>query len=235
MKGLKFKKTISVFILVGIIAIVYQIFTTFFTTPKKITKIATSSIQLAKTDEIQQNIQQYNQNPKHLKTSDIILKQIPKSVPISSNMILGGVYIPSKKITIPITYSNDKKLANNSAVVLKDNQKLGEGNFVVGSNSTNNKKLLFSTLLTLNKKEKIFVTDKKTIYLYEVSSRERVNKSRTDILDDVSNKKLLTLITRFKNKDTDKLIVIKAELKASAPYQDAGNEIKGIFGGENGD
>lgn len=230
-RHLNYKKTAYGLLIFGIIILAYQVFSSFILSPNAIEKNTTIALQSVSKDDINNNIESYKESKQVIDTNNISLKQLPSSFKISADSVLGGIYIPSSDILLPITFGESKGLLNNSATMLKTSNKFGEGNFVLGANSTANKKLLFTPLLDIEKKDKIFITNKDKIFLYEVTSKERINKERNDFLDDKQDKKTLTLITRFKSKEMDKLVMVTADLKAEAEFDEAGDKMIAMFNG----
>lgn len=226
------KKKFSVewFVIFGVVLLIWYLIYSFMIIPNKIKTTASNNIQTASITSISEANNIYMSSDKSPKLDHINMTQLPKSFNIGYENVIGGLYIPKTKTIIPIAYSLNKKAYNNTALALKPKQVFGENNYAIGSNSSKNKNIGFSTILKLEKKDKIFVTDKENIYLYTVLTKEKVDNTRTDFIDNVTGKKLLTLVTRYKNKDENNLIVVRAKLSAKASYDSSGTELQNIFG-----
>lgn len=218
--------------LIFFILFVFVIHTTlsFVFLPKKMEKSTQNALSNVSAKEIKDNTKEFKDKGKMIDLKKISKNSFPFVSDFSLDDVLGGIYIPKINLTLPITSTVNKEYKNISAVAVKPNQEMGKDNYILASNSTFNKKLLFTSIIYLNEGDKVFMTDKDKIYLYEVVSRKKVDMDRDYILEHLNKTSELTLITKYKNKETEKLIVVQAELKSVANYRESGDKLKNIFG-----
>ncbi|EOH92039.1 class A sortase [Enterococcus pallens] len=109
--------------------------------------------------------------------------------------VIAGIAIPSVNIRLPIF----KGLSNESllygAGTLAPDQEMGIGNYALASHRSDQPNLLFTPLENINMGDKIFLTDLTNVYTYQVNSKERIEPSRVEVLEEVPDKELVTLIT----------------------------------------
>ncbi|HDA6121893.1 TPA: class A sortase [Enterococcus faecium] len=150
-----------------------------------------------------------------------------KKDPTAFNMI-GFVAVPSVSINLPIFQGlyNDNLLYG--AGTAKPNQQLGEKNYVLASHRSDKPTLLFTPLDQVSKGENIFVTDKDRIYQYEISTVMEVTPDRGDLMDDVPNEKIITLITCSDIQGTNRVIV-RGNFITSWSFDEAPAEAKKAF------
>jgi len=125
-------------------------------------------------------------------SNELVLKAQFKN---SDLPIIGGIAIPDVKLSLPIFKGLDNISLLSGAGTMKSNQQMGERNYALASHSAKDKTILFSPLEFISLKEKIYVTDLKNIYIYQVSLKEKVDPSKVEVIDDIPNKKKITLVT----------------------------------------
>lgn len=150
-----------------------------------------------------------------------------KKEPTAFNMI-GFIAVPSVHINLPIFQGLYNANLLYGAGTAKPNQKLGENNYVLASHRSDKPTLLFTPLDRVLTGESIFVTDKDRIYQYEISSVMEVTPDRGDLMDDISNEKLITLITCSDIQGTNR-IVVRGKFRTSWNFNEAPAEAKQAF------
>lgn len=112
---------------------------------------------------------------------------------------VGKLAIPSVGIKLPIikgigqTNGHDNMLK--AAVTNKQGQTMGKRNYVLSSHDIAQENVLFSPLNQTKVGAAIYLTDTKQVYTYRVISRKTVKANQVAILDDVRQKRLVTLYT----------------------------------------
>lgn len=111
---------------------------------------------------------------------------------------------------------------------MKPEQRLGEGNYALASHSVQNKTLLFSPLEFISVQQKIYLTDLKNIYTYKVNFKEKVDPTRVEFIDNIPQKKLLTLITCGDDEAKTRLIV-QGELTDITNFNSTDKQTRSLF------
>lgn len=124
--------------------------------------------------------------------------QIAKAKANSNKIpIVGQICIPSDNINLPIAKGiNNTNLAF-AAGTFHNNMKMGRGNYALAGHNMSNlgPKVLFSPLYYRAKVgQKIYITDMKKVYVYQITSKKFVSKYRVDLVKN-TYKKQITLIT----------------------------------------
>ncbi|MEE1131162.1 MAG: class A sortase [Caryophanon sp.] len=158
-----------------------------------------------------------------LTLTDILSLQSTKSyVPV-----IAQIAIPSVNIRLPIAKGLSETALATGAGTMKESQQLGEGNYTLASHNLEGTDVLFSPLHRLEIGELIYITDLQDIYTYEVTISEVVEPTAVYVLDDVPNKRLLTLITcAFDGADR---LHIQATFKDKTPLDKATQEMLNAF------
>ncbi|NSV57905.1 class A sortase, partial [Enterococcus faecalis] len=142
--------------------------------------------------------------------------------------IIGGIAIPDVKLSLPIYKGLDNISLLSGAGTMKSNQQMGERNYALASHSAKDKTILFSPLEFISLKEKIYVTDLKNIYIYQVSLKEKVDPSKVEVIDDIPNKEMITLVTCGDLEAVTRLIV-KGTLIDTVEFKNANQYIQSLF------
>jgi len=111
---------------------------------------------------------------------------------------------------------------------MKSNQQMGERNYALASHSAKDKTILFSPLEFISLKEKIYVTDLKNIYIYQVSLKEKVDPSKVEVIDDIPNKEMITLVTCGDLAAVTRVIV-QGTLIDTVEFKNANQYIQSLF------
>lgn len=142
--------------------------------------------------------------------------------------VIGGINVPSVNISLPVLKGLDNNSLLTGAGTMKPEQVLGEGNYSLASHSTVDKSLLFSPLEYISLNDSIYLTDLQKIYTYNVTLKEKVDPSRIEFIEDVPNRKLVTLVTCGDLAVITRLIV-QGELTKVTNFSDADYEIQSLF------
>lgn len=130
-----------------------------------------------------------------------------KDVEFDKRYMIGQIAIPNVHLNLPIFYG----ISNNNlwfgACTMKPHQQMGEGNYALAGHTMPNETLLFTPIHSMQKGDTIYLTDSKNVYIYKTQNIQLVNKEHGDVINDVQDKKLLTLVTCSDLKGTKRLIV----------------------------
>lgn len=142
--------------------------------------------------------------------------------------VIASIAIPSVKIRLPIFKGLSNEALLYGAGTLSPTQEMGEGNYSLASHRSDQPELLFTPLEELALGDKIYVTDLSNVYTYEAFYKEKVEPTRTEVLDVVPEKRLLTLITCGDLYATSRLVV-QAELIDVKPINKLSKEAAEAF------
>lgn len=142
--------------------------------------------------------------------------------------LTGYVAVPSVGINLPIFngfYNNHLFFGAGTG---KPNQVLGKGNYVLASHYSDRADLLFTPLEHASINDSIYVTDKNHIYEYKIIDKLRVSEHRGDLMEDVEDETLITLIT-CSDIHGNARIVVRGEFQTAWSFDEAPDHAKQSF------
>ncbi|MGM0240842.1 MULTISPECIES: class A sortase [Enterococcus] len=142
--------------------------------------------------------------------------------------VIGGVAIPSVAINLPIFKGLSNEALLWGAGTTKENQQMGVGNYGLASHHAYEDDLLFSPLGKVNLGATIYLTDLENIYEYKVTSKEKVDPTAVQWLDEVPDKSLVTLVTCGDVSGINRVIV-QGELQQTVPVLSADKDMTNAF------
>lgn len=165
---------------------------------------------------------------KAVKSDEVFKSQINrKDLPV-----IGGIAIPDLKMNLPIFKGTTNENFLFGAGTMKENQKMGQGNYSLASHHVfslpNAEKMLFSPLVNAKKGMIVYITDKDQIYSYKIYETFIVTPDHVEVLDDIPNRKTLTLITCTDAEATQRTIV-RGELVKVEKYSEASKKVSKSF------
>ncbi len=108
---------------------------------------------------------------------------------------IGGIAIPSVKMNLPIFKGVSNYVLAVGAGTMKEEQVMGKGNYALASHYMYEPSLLFAPLVNVELGDTILLTDLEYIYEYKTVSKEYVEPTRVEVIDDVKDKEMVTLVT----------------------------------------
>jgi len=142
--------------------------------------------------------------------------------------VIGAVALPDVKINLPIFRGLDNVALLAGAGTMKPDQKMGEGNYALASHRVQDMVSLFSPLEYSKPGEVIYITDLKNVYTYKITSVKRIDPSQVELIEDVPNKKMITLIT-CGDMNAVTRIAVQGDLESVTPINDATKEMTAAF------
>ncbi|WP_102693788.1 class A sortase [Rummeliibacillus pycnus] len=137
---------------------------------------------------------------------------------------IGVISVPDVKMQLPIVYGISNVNLTIGAGTMKADQTMGEGNYALAGHNMNNGKTLFSPLTKAKKDMKIYITDYKYIYEYNISDMFIVKPTQVEVIQDQPDQKLITLVTC--NYNGEKRMIIRGKLIKKQAYSDDTNYFK---------
>lgn len=141
---------------------------------------------------------------------------------------VGFIAIPTVQIKLPIFLGVSNENLLYGAGTVKENQKLGEGNYSLASHQTYEPNLLFTPLHGISIDDPIYVTDKDTVYEYSTSNKFEVEPSQSEVINDIKGKKIITLIT-CNNVEGERRLIVQGELKQTWSFNNMPDNVKKAF------
>lgn len=146
--------------------------------------------------------------------------------------VIGGISLPDVKINLPIFKGTTNENLLFGAATMKENQQFGQGNYTLASHHVfsdgDTENMLFSPLKNAKKGMKIYLTDKTNIYTYEINDIFTVTPERVDVIDDVPNQKIITLIT-CTDAEAQYRTIVRGNLTNVVSYSRAPKEMLNSF------
>lgn len=150
---------------------------------------------------------------------------------INRDNIIGGLYVPSVDILIPIMHGTTQDVLRSAIGTAKPGQVMGSGNYALLGHNSRNPDVLFAPIRRIKDGDKIYLTDKEHVYEYEYTSRQVVEPTRTDVMYDdnsMSKQEQVSLISCFADDGSDRIVVV-GDLLNTYDYDDADKAIKQVF------
>lgn len=109
--------------------------------------------------------------------------------------VIGAINIPTVGLELPIGKGVSEAVLLYGAGTMKPDQQLGQGNYALASHYYEGKDILFGPLYNVQMGDSIFVSDTTHVYEYTVTVKEIILDSDVQVIYDVPDQTLLTLIT----------------------------------------
>ncbi|KRL00593.1 class A sortase [Liquorilactobacillus capillatus] len=131
---------------------------------------------------------------------------------------IGMLAIPTVKLKLAIFYGLSNENLLRGTGTMKAAEKMGQGNYALAGHHMNNPKVLFSPLAKVKNGTMIYLTDGKQAYEYRVIMKKVVDEYQVQWIDDVPEKKLVTLVTCLTAQaGENRRIIVQGELLKSIP------------------
>jgi len=141
--------------------------------------------------------------------------------------VIGGISIPSINLNLPIGKGTSNYTLALTAGTMKEDQKMGEGNYALAGHHMKNDDLLFSPLVRIEEGAVVFLTDLEYVYEYQIDEQRTIEANDIEVLDTIAGENILTLITC--NEDGEARILTQGQFIKKVPVQDATDEMKKAF------
>ncbi|MGX6978465.1 class A sortase [Vagococcus elongatus] len=141
--------------------------------------------------------------------------------------VVGGIAIPEVNINLPVYKGLSPNAITFGAGTMKEEQRMGEGNYALASHHMIDREILFGPLVHIELGHTIYLTDLAYIYEYTVVFKEYVAPTRVDLIDDVADRVLVTLITC--DYTGANRIAVQGELVQKVSVKEASKEMQNAF------
>ncbi|WP_163652281.1 class A sortase [Listeria sp. PSOL-1] len=129
----------------------------------------------------------------------------------NKDAVIGNIAIPSVDINL-LTFkgTNNANLLAGATTMLED-QTLGKGNYPLAGHHMRKQSMLFGPLMNIKKGAKVYITDLKKIYQYEIEQTKIIKDTNVSVLDQTTEP-TITLITCDKPTETNKRFIATGKL-----------------------
>ncbi|QPS30796.1 class A sortase [Clostridium perfringens] len=163
-------------------------------------------------------------NVKEIDSKSVFMEQYKnKELPA-----IGGIAIPSEGINLSIFKGLSNEALIYGAGTMSKNQVMGKGNYSLASHHTKNPELLFAPLEKVKVGEKIYLTDLENIYVYDITSNQKVSPDSVHVLDEIPGKNIVTLVTCGESEGITR-IVVQGDLISITPLNKSTQDMKNAF------
>ncbi|EOU1672437.1 class A sortase [Clostridium perfringens] len=163
-------------------------------------------------------------NVKEIDSKSVFMEQYKnKELPA-----IGGIAIPSVGINLPIFKGLSNEALIYGAGTMSKDQVMGKGNYLLASHHTKNPELLFTPLEKVKVGEKIYLTDLENIYVYDITSNQKVSPDSVHVLDEIPGKNIVTLVTCGESEGITR-IVVQGDLISITPLNKSTQDMKNAF------
>ncbi|GAA0067688.1 MAG: class A sortase [Clostridium perfringens] len=163
-------------------------------------------------------------NVKEIDSKSVFMEQYKnKELPA-----IGGIAIPSVGINLPIFKGLSNEALIYGAGTMSKDQVMGKGNYSLASHHTKNPELLFTPLEKVKVGEKIYLTDLENIYVYDITSNQKVSPDSVHVLDEILGKNIVTLVTCGESEGITR-IVVQGDLISITPLNKSTQDMKNAF------
>lgn len=159
--------------------------------------------------------------------TEVTLEDVLKSGFNQSELpVVGSLAIPEIGMHLAILEGVSNENLISGAGTMKPNQVMGKGNYSLASHNMKDKTLLFAPLHQAEIGMKAYLTDQKTVYVYELATHELIEPTRVDVIRD-TEMELLTMITC--NYNGEMRLNTQGELIDSFPVGEAPKDLAVIL------
>lgn len=126
-----------------------------------------------------------------IELTDVVAAQLTKE----DTPVISRISIPTVQLNLPIGKGVAESVLLYGAGTMKADQVLGEGNYALASHYIEGQNVLFGPLYHVEIGDHIFINDEHSVYEYVIRVKEIILETDVQVIEDVPEKTLLTLIT----------------------------------------
>ena len=163
---------------------------------------------------------------KEIDAARLVQDKFLKGVNPNDLPVVGGIAIPDLGINLPIHLGVSDAGMYLGAGTLRQDQKMGQGNYPLASHHGLDKDLLFAPLERAKNGQKIYLTDLDKVYEYTINYVEHVSPTSVYLINDTQDK-LVTLITC--DNTVGNRIAVRGQLTDEMKIENASDKILKAF------
>ena len=148
---------------------------------------------------------------------------------VERESVLGAIIIKDLGVSLSILHGTNTQNLLVGVTTVKNDQVMGKGNYVLAGHHMRDDSLLFGPLLKVEKGTYIHITDKRQIFTYKVKAKKIVQETDVSVLEDTGSPELTLITCDVTGIDTDKRVIITAELVDTSDNSDQA-EFEGKYG-----
>lgn len=141
-----------------------------------------------------------------------------------SGNIVGKLVIPSLDIDLPLLKGTTNANLMAGATTMREDQKLGVGNYPIAGHIMPNKRQLFGSLMEISKGATVYVTDKERVYEYQVYETELVPDTAMYMIEnkrsDEAGSPIVSLMTCYYSSKSGKRFFATGRLVRDFPIEE---------------
>ena len=145
---------------------------------------------------------------------------------VEKKSIVGKISIPDVGINLSILKGVTDSNLLAGAATMREDQKMGVGNYPLAGHYSKGSNHLFGKLMTVTPGMKVKITDKKKIYEYEIYETKVVSDTSVSVIEDklsqLRGKPIISLMTCYYSSKTGKRFFAFGELVQVYDYSSAG-------------
>lgn len=150
------------------------------------------------------------------KVGEVTPEDVAKAAMKEPADAIGKISIPSVGLRLPIFYGMATNNMLRGACTMRSDERMGmKGNYCLAGHHMLNEQILFGPLQNVKQGNLVYLTDGKDVYTYKVILADIVSEYQTFWINNIPNKKLITLITCASGHEGEKRrIIIRGELQS---------------------
>lgn len=117
-------------------------------------------------------------------SSDVFVPDTATSETTLLRSMIGLIHIPSLGLKAPLLKGTNNENLLAGICTMREDQKMGEGNYPLAGHYTKKKDSFFGGLLSIDTGAVIKITDKTTIYTYRVAQYEELSDTAIEAIED---------------------------------------------------
>lgn len=142
--------------------------------------------------------------------------------------VIGGLGIPSIQLQLPILKGLSESNLVAGVGTMTPDQKMGTGNYSLVGHNYARTGILFSDIPNTSIGDLVYITDLKKVYVYEMNYLKMVTPDRVDLIEEIPDRKMITLITC--NLDLTMRWVSQGDLVEEVAIENATDEMIAALG-----
>ncbi|WP_288393838.1 class C sortase [uncultured Vagococcus sp.] len=144
-----------------------------------------------------------------------------KTLETINNYGIGKIIIPNANIDLPILAGMSNENLLTGASTYRENQLLGDGNYVLLTHNIFEKDVLFHRIIHLKQGDLIYTTDFKDVYVYEVFLNKKIKETEVNYVKEQEGETILTLLRCEGDIGTIYRRVVQGKLKEKTSLSDS--------------